>query len=70
MNYLKRKEDFHTFVIFELFFQFGMLVGAISKIRFKDIKEERVIIFHEKNQKNPKRKLSEKLYNKIFNIDK
>ena len=30
-----------------------------------DINEEGVIIFHEKNQKEPKRKLSEKLYQKI-----
>ena len=54
MNYLKMKEDFQTFVIFELLYKFGVRVGAISKIKVKDINEEGVIIFREKNQKNPK----------------
>ena len=65
MNYLKRKEDFQTFVIFELLYKFGIRVGAISKIKVMDINEEGVIIFHEKNQKKPKRNLSEKFYQKI-----
>ena len=40
MNYLKMKEDFQTFVIFELLYKFGVRVGAISKIKVKDINEE------------------------------
>ena len=60
MNYLRRKKDFQTFVIFELLYKFGVCVGAIAKIKVKDINEEGVIVFHEKNQKKPQTKFKRK----------
>lgn len=42
----------------------GIRVGAISKLKVKGIKEDG-IIFHEKNNKIIKRKLKEKLFEKL-----
>ena len=65
MNYLKMKEDFQTFVIFEILYKFGVRVGAISKAKIKDISEEGIITFYEKNEKIAKRKLGKKLIQKL-----
>ena len=65
MNYLKRKEDFETCLIFELLYKFVIRIEAIAKIKVMDIDEHGVITFREKNQKRPKRNLREILLRKI-----
>ena len=65
MGYLKQKEDFQVFIIFELLYKFGIRVGAIAKLKVKDIDHDGIITFNEKNQKKPKRKLSANLLQKI-----
>ena len=57
MSFLKEKEDFQTCLIFELLYKFGVWVGAIAKLKIFDINDKRIITFHEKNQKTPKRKI-------------
>ncbi len=57
MNHLKIKEEFQTFVIFEILHKFGIRAGAISKANF-----------YEKNEKITKRKLGKKFIQKINHI--
>lgn len=65
LDYLRDNKDFQLFVLFELLYKFGIRVGAISKLKVKDIENDGTIIFHEKNNKIIKRKLKEKLFEKI-----
>ena len=62
LYYLRDNKDFQLFVLFELLYKFGIRVGAISKLKVKDIENDGTIIFHEKNNKIIKRKLKEKLF--------
>ena len=65
MNYLKQKEDYQMCLIFELLYKFGVRVGAIAKVKVKDINKEGIITFKEKNQKIIIRKLTDTLLLKI-----
>lgn len=65
LNYLRDNKDFQLFVLFELLYKIGIRVGAISKLKVCDIEEDGTIIFHEKNNKTIKRKLKQKLFEKI-----
>ena len=49
MGYLKQKEDFQIFIIFDLLYKFRIWVGAIAKLKVKDIDNNGIITFNEKN---------------------
>lgn len=70
MKYLKENKDFELSLIFELLYKFGIRVGAISKLKVDDILDDRTIIFNEKNNKTIKRKLKEKLFEKLKKLIK
>ena len=47
------KKDFQqVFIIFELLYKFCIRVGANTKLKVKDIDNDGIITFNEKNQKN------------------
>ena len=54
MGYLKQNEDFQVPTIFELLYKFGIRVGAIAKLKVKDIDNNGIITFNEKIKKNRK----------------
>ena len=63
--YLKEKGNFQLIIIFEILYKFGVRVGAISKLKVKDLSDDGILIFHEKNKKVIKRKLKLKLFEKL-----
>ena len=65
MTYLKGKGNLQLFILFELLYKFGVRVGALSKLKVKDLSEDGVLIFHEKNNKSITRKLKNKLNEKL-----
>lgn len=70
MQYLKANKDLELSLIFELLYKFGIRVWAISKLKVDDILDDRTIIFNEKNNKIIKRKLKEKLFEKLNKLIK
>ena len=70
MKYFKANKDFELPLIFELLYKFGIRVGAISKLKFDDILDDRTIIFNEKTNKIIKRKFKGKLLEKFKKIIK
>ena len=51
MKYLRKEKDYELSIIFEILYKFGIRISAIAKLKVKDLSNNRVIIFHKKNQK-------------------
>ena len=68
--YLKKKGNIQLIIIFEILYKFGVRVGAISKLKVKDLSDDGILIFHEKNKKVIKRKLKLKLFEKLKKLIK
>lgn len=68
--YLKEKGSIELLILFELLYKFGVRVGALSKLKVKDLSDEGILEFHEKNKKIVKRKLRPKLIEKLRNLIK
>ena len=56
------------FILFEILYKFGVRVGSLSKLKVKDLSEDGTLLFHEKNNKIIKRKLSKKLNEKLIKL--
>jgi integrase len=69
-NYLKEEGLFESLIIIELLFKFGFRIGAISKIKVKDLSEDNNLILLEKNKELIKRKLFPETANKLRQLIK
>jgi integrase len=70
MEFLRKEKDYELNIIFEILYKFGVRISAIAKLKVKDLYENKLIIFHEKNQKIIQRKLKYKLFNKLKKLIK
>ena len=70
LKYLEDNKDFELFILFELLYKFGVRISALAKLKVSDLSKEQVLVFQEKNKKIIKRKLRDKLYNKLTKLIK
>lgn len=69
-NYLKKEGLFESLLIIELLYKFGFRIGAISKIKVKDLSEDNNLTLLEKNEEVIKRKLFAETANKLRQLIK
>lgn len=70
INYLKEEGLFEQLLIIELLFKFGFRIGAISKIKVKDLSEDNNLVLLKKNMELIKRKLFSETANKLRQLIK
>ena len=70
LKYLEEKKDFELFILFEILYKFGVRISALAKLKVNDLSKNQVLVFKEKNKKIIKRKLKDKLYNKLIKLIK
>lgn len=69
-NYLKNKGLFESLLIIELLYKFGFRIGALAKIKVKNLSNDNNLVLLEKNSEIIKKKLLENTANKIRNLIK
>jgi integrase len=69
-DYLKRNGLFESLLIVELLFKFGFRIGALSKLKTKNLTSDNILIVVEKNSEIVKKKLLKDTANKLRELIK
>ena len=69
-NYLKSKGLFETLLIVELLYKFGFRIGALAKVKVKNLSKDNNLILIEKNSQIIKKNLLEETANKLRQLIK
>lgn len=69
-NYLKSKGLFKTLLIVKLLFKFGLRIGALAKVKVKNLSKDINLILIEKNSQIIKKNLLEEAANKLRQLIK
>ena len=64
-NYLKKCGLYESLLLVELLYKFGFRIGALSKLKVKNLSEDNILILVEKNSEIIKKKLMDKTAEKI-----
>lgn len=52
LKYLQENKNFELFILFEILYKFGVRISALAKLKVEDLKNDKVLVFHEKKQEN------------------
>ena len=69
-NYLKKCGLYESLLLVELLYKFGFRIGALSKLKVKNLSEDNILILVEKNSEIIKKKVMNKTAEKIRKLIK